>query len=90
MSVTLGPSLTAGQMAVIKIVGQAKIGATNYRTTASTLVAMRTALSGLPFPPAVLDGTLALGVGPVFPQVLSIGGAAPVVPLVAAEIAGAA
>ncbi|MBI3837024.1 MAG: pre-peptidase C-terminal domain-containing protein, partial [Planctomycetia bacterium] len=82
MSVTLGPSLKAGQIALVKIVGQAKIGETEFRATASTLVAMRTALSGLPFPPAVLDGTLGLGVGPVFPQFFQLVAASPVVPLV--------
>jgi hypothetical protein len=81
LSVTLGPGLTAGHMAVIKIVGQAKIGALDFRATASTLVAMRTGLSGLPFPPDVLDGALGLGVAPVFPQFFQLAAPEPVVPL---------
>ena len=81
MSVTLGPSLAAGKIAMIHVVGQAKIGATEFRTTASTLLAMRTSLSGLPFPPAVLDGTLGLGVGPVFPPFFQLAAALRVVPL---------
>jgi Concanavalin A-like lectin/glucanases superfamily/Bacterial pre-peptidase C-terminal domain len=68
LQATLPPSLTAGQIAAIKIVGTAKIDATEYRAVASTLPALRTALGGLPFPPAPLDGAIALGVGPVFPR----------------------
>ncbi len=85
LSATLGPSLTAGQLAAIKIVGTAKTDANEMRATASTLVALRGALSGLPFPPAALDGTLALGVGPVFPKFFELAAAAPVVPLVSAS-----
>ncbi|HEV3024260.1 MAG TPA: LamG domain-containing protein, partial [Pirellulales bacterium] len=81
MHVTPGPSLAAGQMAMIRLVGQAKIGANEYRASASTLVAMRTGLAGLPFPPAVLDGTLALGVGPVFPPFFQLASASPALAL---------
>jgi hypothetical protein len=88
MHVTLGPSPPAGQTAMIKIVGQAKIGETDFRATASTLAAMRAALSGLPFPPASLDGALALGVGPVFPKFFQLAAAAPLVPLVRAGAQG--
>jgi hypothetical protein len=85
LNVTLGPTLAAGQLAAVKIVGTAKTDANELRATASTLVALRTALSGLPFPPAALDGTLALGVGPVFPKFFELAAATPVVPLVAAS-----
>lgn len=85
LNVTLGPTLAAGQIATVKIVGTAKTDANELRATASTLVALRTALSGLPFPPAALDGTLALGVGPVFPKFFELAAATPVVPLVAAS-----
>src|SRR6185503_1373128 len=74
-----------GQLAAVKIIGAGKTDANEMRATASTLVALRTALSGLPFPPAALDGTLALGVGPVFPKYFELAAAAPVVPLVAAS-----
>jgi len=67
LNVTLPDSLPGGQLAALRIVGTAKAGETEFRAQASTLVAMRTALAGLPFPPAQLDGSLALGVGPVFP-----------------------
>jgi hypothetical protein len=80
MSVTLGPSLAAGQLATVKIVGTGKTDALEMRATASTLVALRAALSGLPFPPAALDGTLALGVAPVFPKFFELAATAPVVP----------
>ncbi len=81
LTVTLGPDLAAGQTTLVKITGEAKIGAVEYRTTASTLVAMRTGLSGLPFPPAALDGTLALGVAPVFPPFFSLTAPTPLVAL---------
>lgn len=85
MSVTLGPSLAAGQLAAVKIIGTGKTDAIEMRATASTLVALRAALSGLPFPPAALDGTLALGVAPVFPKFFELAAATPVVPLVSAS-----
>ncbi len=88
MHVTLGSSLTQGQLALVRIVGQATIGETDFRTTASTLDALRGALSGLPFPPAVLDGELALGVGPVFPEFFQIAAATPIVPLTSAGATG--
>ncbi len=81
MSVTIGSTLSAGQMALVKIVGQAKIGENEFRTAASTLGALRAALAGLPFPPAVLDGKLALGVGPVFPEFFQVASASPSVSL---------
>ncbi len=82
MSVTIGPSLSAGQLAQIRIFGTAKIGESEFRAAASTLTALRAALSGLPFPPAGLDHDLALGVGPVFPKFFELAAASPLVPLV--------
>ncbi len=84
MHVTVGPSLSAGQLAQIRIIGTAKIGESEFRTAASTLGALRTSLSGLPFPPASLDHTLALGIGPVFPKFFELTAPSPVVPLVEA------
>ncbi|MEX0678252.1 MAG: LamG-like jellyroll fold domain-containing protein [Pirellulales bacterium] len=81
MSVTLGSSLAAGHIGTVKIIGQAKIGENEFRTTASTLGALRGAFSGLPYPPAVLDGVLGLGVGPVFPQFFQLAAASPSVSL---------
>ncbi|MEX2115206.1 MAG: LamG domain-containing protein, partial [Pirellulales bacterium] len=65
-----------------------KIGETDFSTTASTLDALRGALNGLPFPPAALDGELALGVGPVFPQFFQVAAATPLVPLLTAGATG--
>ncbi len=42
LHVTLGSNLSAGQLSAVKIIGQAKIGEKEFRTTASTLDAMRT------------------------------------------------
>jgi hypothetical protein len=66
MSVTLPPSLESGQLHLIRIIGQAKIGEADFRSTVSTLVPLRAQLSGLPYPPAELDGLIGLGIGPVF------------------------
>lgn len=82
LHVTLGNALTAGQIGQVKIFGEAKIGEASYREQASTLLAMRTAFSGLPFPPATLDGALGLGVAPVFPPFFSLAAPSPVVALV--------
>ena len=73
LHVTLGPSLAAGQLATIKIVGTAKIGETEFAPRPARWSRCARRFSGLPFPPAVLDGTLALGVGPVFPQFFQAG-----------------
>ena len=85
MNVTLGKSLSAGQWATIQITGTAKIGDSEFKTAASTLVALRAALAGLPYPPAALDGTLALGVGPVFPPFFQLAAPTTSVALVAAN-----
>ncbi|HUY89237.1 MAG TPA: PPC domain-containing protein [Pirellulales bacterium] len=66
MSVTVPSSLEPGKPYTISIVGQAKIGETDFRSTASTQVALRKLFNGLAYPPESLDGSLALGVGPVF------------------------
>ncbi len=81
MHVTLGPSLAPGYIGTLKIIGTAKVGETEFSATASTLGALRGALASLPYPPAVFDGTLGLGVGPVFPQFFTLASASPVASL---------
>ena len=66
MSVTVPSSLEPGKPYAVSIVGQAKIGETDFRDTASTLVNLRKLFNGLPYPPVALDGSLGLGVGPAF------------------------
>ncbi|MGH7136576.1 MAG: hypothetical protein ACREHD_12610 [Pirellulales bacterium] len=66
MSVTAPANYDSGQLHHIHVVGQAKIGETEFRATASTIVPLRAQLSGLPYPPAELDGDIGLGIGPVF------------------------
>lgn len=68
VNVTLPATLPAGSLADIRIVGKARIGEVDFAARASTLVPLRTAFSGLPYPPAALDGAVGLGVGPVFPD----------------------
>jgi hypothetical protein len=86
LHVRLGKSLAAGYFGELRIFGEAKLGETVYRQQASTLLALRGALSGLPFPPAALDGTLGLGVGPVFPQYFTLAAPSPLVALSKAAV----
>jgi len=84
MSVTVGSNLKSGHLGTLSIFGTAKVGEADFRAEASTLVAMRNSLSALPYPPHVLDGTLGLGIGPVFPQFFQVASASPVVSLLKA------
>ena len=84
MHVTLGPSLAPGTLGNVKIIGTAKVGETDFSTTASTLGALRGTFAGLPYPPPSFDGTLGLGVGPVFPQFYTLASASPVASLLKA------
>jgi hypothetical protein len=68
MSVTAPANLESGQLQLIRVVGQAKIGEAEFRASASTLVVLRAQLNGLPYPPSDLDGSIGLGVGPVFAE----------------------
>lgn len=77
---TLPPTATAGQWAALRVVGQATIGERAATAVASNLPALKTLLAGLPNPPAELEGALALGIGPAFPEFLKLtidGGAVP-------------
>lgn len=66
ISVTVPADAKPGQLRIIRIVGQAKIGEAEFRATASSLAALRKQFNGLPYPPASLDGAVGLGIGPVF------------------------
>lgn len=79
--VTLGKDLSPGHFGTLQIIGQAKIGENEFRATADCRGALRGAFAGLPYPPAALEGTLGLGVGPVFPQFFQLAAAAPSVSL---------
>lgn len=68
LSVTLPSSLAAGDWRSLRVVGRATIGEQEFVAEANTLDALRGQLSGLPYPPAELDGQIGLGVGPVFPD----------------------
>ncbi|MGH7192555.1 MAG: PPC domain-containing protein, partial [Candidatus Saccharimonadales bacterium] len=85
MSVTVPARLEPGQLHILQIVGHAKIGEADVQVTASTLAALRNAWSGLPYPPAALDGLVGLGVGPVFGDFFQLA----VEPVPYAQIAGA-
>ena len=81
---TLPPSMLTGQLTPMRIFGQAKIGEVDFRVAAGNLATLRGEFAGLPFPPAALDGALALGVGPVFPEYFQLAVAEPAPPLPAA------
>jgi hypothetical protein len=66
LSVTLPPGFDQGLARTMSIVGMAKIGETDFSARASTLTPLRALFNGLPYPPAGLDGTIGLGIGPVF------------------------
>jgi hypothetical protein len=72
MSVTVPADCKQGQLRIVRIVGQAKIGEKDVITTASSLAALRKQFNGLPYPPAALDGSLGLGIGPVFPDFIQL------------------
>lgn len=88
MLVTLPANLESGQFRRIQIVGQAKVGEADVRATASTLVPLRAQFNGLPYPPAELDGDIALGVGPVFADFFQL--SVEPSPVLLPQIAGAA
>lgn len=65
---TLPSTLETGSLNLFRVVGSAQINNAEFRAVASTLTALRTALSGLPYPPPELQTLVGLGVGPVFPD----------------------
>jgi hypothetical protein len=77
LTATLPPAIKSGQLQLIRIVGQAKIGEAEFKARASNLAVLRKDASGLPYPPAVLDGLVGLGVGPVFPEFFGLSVATP-------------
>lgn len=86
LNVTLPPSVEPGRLMNVRVVGRAKIGDAEFQTTASTLGVLRTAFSGLEYPPADLDGAIGLGAGPLFPEFFELAAAPAIVPY--AQIVG--
>ena len=62
LTVKLSDRLDAGQLTHFRILGRAEIGDREYRTTASTVPALRKLFPLMVYPPAELDGWIALGV----------------------------
>ena len=54
----------AGKVHPIRIVGTAKIGENEFQATASVATALKAALNAMPWPPATLTESVAIGVGP--------------------------
>ena len=73
----------------MSIVGTAKIGEADFTAVASTLTPLRTLLNGLPYPPAGLDGSIGLGIGPAFADFFQLAVEPAVVPFVQVVGAGA-
>lgn len=65
---TLPANLPSGALHNCKIIGRAAIGDAPVEVQASTLGALRASFEAWPYPPAELDGQLAIGVGQVFPD----------------------
>lgn len=86
MSVTAPAGLAPGPVRLINIVGQAKIGEADFTANASTLTPLRALLGALAYPPADLDGSIGLGVGPVFPDFFQLAAD----PVIFPQVAGAA
>lgn len=68
LNVTVPSAIEQGQLLNIRIVGKAQIGEKEFTATASTMGPLRGAFSGLPNPPASLDGVIGLGVAGPFPD----------------------
>lgn len=81
LSITLPPDLPSGTLHHLQLVGEAKVGDRLVRAGASTLAPLRAAPNGLDWPPAPLDGRVAVGVGPVYPKFFELKAVPQVVPL---------
>ena len=68
MRVTVPAGLAPGHLALVSIVGKAKIGETEFTAKASTVAALKKQNASLASIPDELQTAVALGVGPVFPD----------------------
>lgn len=73
LKITLPAGLAAGQLASARIVGRAKIGEVEFKTSASTATGLKKIMADAPYPAPSLDGLLAAGIGPVYPSFFEIG-----------------
>ena len=62
LKITVPEEMAFGDFLPFTIVGVAKIAGTNVTVRASTMPALRVVWPDMPYPPAALDGTVALGV----------------------------
>jgi hypothetical protein len=65
---TIADTVETGRFAPIRIIGEATIGDRKVQSAARTKGVLSAAFAGLAYPPAAIDGLLAVGVGPVFPD----------------------
>lgn len=72
LRITVPSSLEPGHWNITGVVGRAKIGERDVEVVAGTRDALRGQLSGLPYPPAVLDSAVALGIGGPFPDFFTL------------------
>ncbi|MBL8826125.1 MAG: PPC domain-containing protein [Planctomycetaceae bacterium] len=79
LTVTVPETLEPGKFYPVKIVGKATIDKQEVSAVASTIAHLRAQLNGLSIPPAGLDGTAMVSVGPPAPDFFKIEVAQPAV-----------
>ncbi|HEX4143717.1 MAG TPA: PPC domain-containing protein [Pirellulales bacterium] len=72
LTVTVPDSLPPGSWQTFQVVGRATIEKQPFEARAGCLASLRKTLNGMSNPPSELDGTLMLGIGPVFPQFIKL------------------
>jgi len=68
LKVKLPARVEAGQLFHFTIAGKAGVGDADYETTASTMPALKKSFPLLRYPPAELDGLIALGIKATSPN----------------------
>src|SRR5690606_13594749 len=68
LSVTLPESVPAGTLLTFNVVGQGKLDKQELSAVANSLTVWRTAAPRVPYPSSELVETVAVGVGPKFPE----------------------
>lgn len=72
VTVTAPRSLSPGSWRALQLLGRAKIGEQDFTAPASGAAALKASLNGCQPLPSELDGRLTLGIGPVFPDFITL------------------
>ena len=70
--VTFPARISPGSLQMVQVVGRAKVNEQDFMARAETLTALRATIPQTPHVPVVLNGNLAVGVGPVYPDFFSL------------------